>query len=70
MYGKFQLALKYIHYYLIAANGKGHGVHSPLVFNFITHVLNDKRLFYAYHELERLRDHLLINNTYIEVQDY
>lgn len=70
MYGTFQLALKYIHYYLSAANGKGHGVHSPLVFNFITHVLNDKRFFYAYDQVERLREHLLINNTQIEVQDY
>lgn len=70
MYGKFQLALKYIHYYLTAANGKGHGVHSPFVFNFITHVLNDKRFFYAYDQVERLREHLLINNTQIEVQDY
>jgi predicted O-methyltransferase YrrM len=70
MYGTFQLALKYMHYYLTAANGNGHGVHSPLVFNFITHVLNDKRFFYAYDQVERLREHLLINNTQIEVQDY
>ena len=70
MYGKFQLAFKYIHYYLTAANGKGHGIHSPLVFNFITHILNDKRFFYAYDYVERLRAHLLINNTPIEVQDY
>jgi predicted O-methyltransferase YrrM len=70
MYGTFQLALKYIHYYLTAANGKGHGVHSPFVFNFITHVLNDTRFFYAYEQVERLREHLLINNTQIKVQDY
>lgn len=33
---------KYCNYYFIASNGKGHGVHSPFVFNFITSVLNSK----------------------------
>ncbi|HRP57387.1 class I SAM-dependent methyltransferase [Agriterribacter sp.] len=70
MYGTFQLALKYIHYHLTATNGKGHGVHSPFVFNFITDVLNDSRFFYAYDQVERLREQLLINNTKIEVQDH
>lgn len=35
---------KYFNYYLNASNGKGHGVHSPFVFNFITAVLNSKEL--------------------------
>ena len=35
---------KYFNYYFKAANGKGHGVHSPFVFNFITDVLNSKEL--------------------------
>jgi predicted O-methyltransferase YrrM len=70
MYGKFQLALKYIQYYLTAVNSKGHGIHSPFVFNFITAVLNDRRFFYAYDQVERLREHLLINKAKIEVQDY
>ena len=42
MYSKFQLGLKYLNYYLTASNGKGHGMHSPFVFEFITKVLNDK----------------------------
>jgi len=33
---------KYFNYYLNASNGKGHGVHSPYVFSFITCVLNSK----------------------------
>jgi len=48
MYSTFQLALKYFQYYVKASNGKGHGVHSPFVFEFITKVMNDKRRFYAY----------------------
>jgi len=35
---------KYFNYYLNASNGKGHGVHSPFVFNFIGSILNNKEL--------------------------
>ena len=35
---------KYFNYYFNASNGKGHGVHSPFVFNFIRSVLNNKEL--------------------------
>ena len=42
MYSPFQLAKKYIYYYLTASNGRGHGVHSPFVFDFIIHVLQSK----------------------------
>ncbi len=34
----------YFKYYINAANGKGHGVHSPFVFNFIGSILNNKEL--------------------------
>ena len=36
------LLLKYIHYYWVAANSKGHGIHSPFVFKFIKEILNSK----------------------------
>jgi len=36
------LLLKYLHYYWIAANAKGHGIHSPFVFKFIKEILNSK----------------------------
>ena len=35
---------KYFNYYYKAANGKGHGVHSPFVFSFISSVLNNEAL--------------------------
>src|SRR5690606_32159448 len=50
MYSRYQIARKYLHYYLTAANGKGHGIHSPFVYDFVRNVLNDKRNFYAYKE--------------------
>lgn len=70
MYGHFTLALKYLRYLFTAANGKGHGVHSPFVFEFIIRVLNDKRRFYAFDGIEKIRTQLLSNHTLIEIQDF
>lgn len=70
MYSAFQLAKKYFNYYLTADNGKGHGIHSPFVFDFIIHVLNDKKKYDCYPKIERLRKELLNNNTTIEVEDF
>jgi predicted O-methyltransferase YrrM len=39
MYTRFQLAKKYFHYWVNSSNSRGHGVHSPFVFDFITQVL-------------------------------
>ncbi len=36
------LLIKYLHYYWVAANTKGHGIHSPFVFKFIKEILNAK----------------------------
>ena len=70
MFSRWQLAKKYIHYYCTASNGKGHGVHSPFVFEFITKVLNDKRHFDAYDQVEALRRQLLADKTELEVEDF
>ena len=47
-----QLYLKQIAFNYKASNGKGHGVHSPFVYQFITEILNDNRFFYAYELIE------------------
>lgn len=70
MYSKGQLAAKYFSYYLKASNGKGHGMHSPFVYDFIEQVLNDDRDFYAYTETEKLRRELLKDERVIEVIDF
>ena len=70
MYGHFTLALKYFRYLCTAANGKGHGVHSPFVFEFITRVLNDCRNFYAFETIEKIRGQLLSNHDTIEIEDF
>ncbi len=70
MYSPYRLARKYISYYLNASNGKGHGVHSPFVFDFITHVLNDKSKPPASDLIESYRDELLHDEQIIEVEDF
>jgi predicted O-methyltransferase YrrM len=69
MYSKPQLAIKYLRYYFNAASGKGHGIHSPFVFDFIKNVLNDKRNFEEYEAVEKLRMQLEKSKAVIEVED-
>jgi len=70
MYSSFKLAQKYLQYYLSASNGKGHGVHSPFVFDFITNVLNDRKPYPLYKIVERRRKELLSDKNVIEVEDF
>jgi predicted O-methyltransferase YrrM len=70
MYSSFQLAKKYFNYFIHAKNGKGHGIHSPFVFDFVTHILNDKTKYECYEKIEPLRRHLLSNDTIIDVEDF
>jgi len=70
MYSPLTLGTKYIKYYLTASNGKGHGMHSPFVFSFITKVLNDDRSFYAYQSIESLRELLLADEKKLTIEDF
>src|SRR3954467_2298658 len=70
MYSKWQMAKKYMQYWWHASNRKGHGVHSPFVFSFITQVLNDKRYFYCYDTIEIVREHLKSDSTMLTLEDF
>lgn len=70
LFSKFQLAKKYIHYYLTASNGRGHGVHSPFVFDFVKNILRDKNQYSCYAAIELQREQLLQNGELIEVEDF
>ena len=70
MYSAPALAAKYLHYYITAANGKGHGIHSPFVYDFIVHVLNDKEKYPAYRSVENYRRHLLRDKRWLEIADF
>ncbi len=69
MYSPLQLGARYIKYYLTASNGRGHGMHSPFVFSFITKVLNDDRHFYAYETIEELRRSLSADQNELVIED-
>ena len=69
MHSRFQLAKKYFRYYFKASNAKGHGVHSPFVFNFIKFILNDRNLYPEYRKIEMVRHHLLQNKFVLKVED-
>jgi predicted O-methyltransferase YrrM len=70
MYSPLQLAIKYCKYYFKASNGKGHGIHSPFLYTFITEVLNDNRQFYAYDKIETLRRQLLNTDKELVIEDF
>ena len=70
MYSLVKIASKFIRYFLVASNGKGHGVHSPFVFDFIKNVLNDKRQFYAYESVEGIRKQMLTDDSVLTIKDY
>jgi predicted O-methyltransferase YrrM len=70
MYSLLQLGAKYIKYYLSASNGKGHGMHSPFVFSFITKVLNDNKDFDAYQSIENMRKALVNDKRKLTIEDF
>lgn len=70
MYSVAQLAKKFLKYYITASSSKGHGVHSPFVFDFIKMVKNDRKQYDCYQSVEKLRQQLLKDTTLIEVEDF
>ena len=70
MYSSIQLGIKYLNYYFTASNGKGHGIHSPFVFDLVVKVLNDETKYAVYKEIELQRSMLLGNETILAVEDF
>lgn len=70
MYNPLELSLKYVRYLLRASNGRGHGIHSPFVFDFVTSVLNDPKWPDAFDRIESYRKELLADRRVLRVEDY
>lgn len=69
VYSPLQAAAKYFKYYIHASNSKGHGTHSPFVYEFITRVMNDFTKYADYSKVETLRKQLLDNNAELVIED-
>jgi predicted O-methyltransferase YrrM len=69
MYTASQLAVKYLRYFFTASNGRGHGIHSPFVYEFIREVLMDRNIYPAYKKAELYRAIIAADNTMLDVVD-
>ena len=70
MFSKSQLAKKYFQYWWNGSNAKGHGVHSPFVYDIIRNVFNDKKQYDCYDKIEQLRASLKKDETVLRIQDF
>ncbi len=70
MYSRAALTLKYLQYCLSASHARGHGVHSPFVFDFITKILNDKKHYPEYQVVETIRKQWANDQTLLAVTDF
>ncbi len=68
-FAKLQFGFKYLGYWIKASNSKGHGIHSPFVFDFIKNVLNDNTHYPAYSKVEKLRTSMFNNHKILQVED-
>jgi predicted O-methyltransferase YrrM len=61
---------KYLNYKLFSSHKKGHGIHSPFLFNLIVKVFRNKSNSDIVLSIEKVRRRLLSDHTEIEVTDY
>lgn len=61
--------LKYIKFLGKARNTKGHGVHSPFVFDFLSNVIYTKNKFYVFNAIESIRKNLNQNQQELFIKD-
>ncbi len=66
----FRLLYKYLCHFFTAKHTRGHGVHSPFVFNFTTFVLYAPSTFYIFKTIEQQRSRLLKDTCRISVSDF
>jgi predicted O-methyltransferase YrrM len=69
LHSSFELAKKYLHYYLTASNSKGHGMHSPFVYDFTRNVLNNGNNYKPLASIEELREELKKDHEQLEIED-
>lgn len=68
-YNAPELALKFTIHCFRSRNRKGHGVHSPYLYNYIQYVIRERKPYYYFAEVESLRKELLRNKTVLQFPD-
>lgn len=62
--------IKYLNYIFTAKHKRGHGIHSPFVFDLIVNVIGEKKAqYYAYPSINSLRYQLSKSNISLNVMD-
>lgn len=67
---KVRFILNYITHFFTASNTRGHGVHSPFVYNYIQYIVREKNPYYIFQRIEQIRDQLLCDRTVIHLTDW
>lgn len=65
----FQTAYQYFNYLIHSKHRKGHGIHSPFVFEFVNRVLYDRYIYPGYAELRNIRNELVSSQEILSVQE-
>ena len=60
----------FLGYLLFSRHKKGHGIHSPFVYKFISEVLWDKTLLPELEEIETIRKTLLQSDGFVSMDDF
>ena len=67
---RIRFSVKYLVYLIFSSSRKGHGIHSPFVFDFIIHVLRGKLSDDIHFEkIEKYRNSLIASPGFITVED-
>ena len=69
MYSTAELVINYLRFYWKASNSKGHGVHSPFVFDFINEVLQDTSIDPSFEKWKGWRYDLLHSREKIQLEE-
>lgn len=69
MFTTTQLAFRYLKFLYRASNSRGHGVHSPFVFDLLIHVLQDKTDYNQYASWMSWRNSMLSSQEVLEIEE-